>query len=330
MKRIVSVLAILLLVASAIAFAGGGEEKEQKVLNVAAVDYPQFNAYTMRINASKKACEDFGVKYTLIQPGEVTVASDVDTFLNVINQGFDAIIVEPWSYEPWLEAMKLAKEKGIVLVNVHVPYDDPQYFISQLVIDNKGYGITAMDILAKEFGGKANILIMMNNPGIMNQTVQRQAIIDRCAEKYPNMKVIATEFTQIDPIIAAERLEAALTAYPQIDTILFLESGTVTVAANVAKEMGVLDKVRIIGIDDPPDLIASIKKGEVWGSFNQNFQRQGYEAIRNIVDHFKGNPFPKFTDAGIVLIKKDNVDTYLDQMWAPISVKGKPYSNLTK
>ena len=142
------------------------------------------------------------------------VAADVDTLLNAINQGFDAIIVEPWSYEPWLEAVKLAKEKGVILVNVHVPYDDPSYFISQLVIDNKGYGITAMDVLAKEFGGKANILIMMNSPDIMNQVVQRQAIIDRCAEKYPNMKVVGTEFTKVDPIIAAERLEAALTANP--------------------------------------------------------------------------------------------------------------------
>ena len=241
----------------------------------------------------KRPARITAVKYTLMQPSAVDVAADVDTLLNAINQGFDAIIVEPWSYEPWLEAMKSAKEKGVILVNVHVPYDDPSYFISQLVIDNKGYGITAMDVLAKEFGGKANILIMMNSPDIMNQVVQRQAIIDRCAEKYPNMKVIGTEFTKVDPIIAAERLEAALTANPQIDTILFLESGTVTVAANVAKEMGVLNKIRIIGIDDPPDLIASIRKGEVWGSFNQNFQRQGYEAVRNIVDYFKREPLPQ-------------------------------------
>jgi ABC-type sugar transport system substrate-binding protein len=321
MRKLVSVLAVLLLVVGAAAFA-------QKALSIAAVDYPQFSVYTLRINAAKKACQDYGAKFTLIQPSAVEVAADVDTLLNVINQGFDAIIVEPWSYEPWLEAVKSAKEKGVILVNVHVPYDDPSYFISQLIIDNKGYGITAMDVLAKEFGGKANILIMMNSTDQMNQVVQRQAIIDRCAENHPNMKVIATEFTRIDPIIAAERVEAALTAYPQIDTILFLESGTVTVAANVAKEMGVLKKIRIIGIDDPPDLIASIRKGEVWGSFNQNFQRQGYEAVRNIVDYFAGRPFPKFTDAGIVLIKKANVDTYLDQMWTPVSVKGKPYSNL--
>ena len=59
-----------------------------------------------------------------------------------------------------------------------------------------------------------------------------------------------------------------------------------------------MNKVRIIGIDDPPDLIASIRKGEVWGSFNQNFQRQGYEAVRNIVDYFSGSPSPSSPTRG--------------------------------
>ncbi len=52
MRKLVWLIAVLLLLVGAAAFA-------QKVLNIAAVDYPQFNAYTMRINASKKACQDF-------------------------------------------------------------------------------------------------------------------------------------------------------------------------------------------------------------------------------------------------------------------------------
>jgi len=66
----------------------------------------------------------------------------------------------------------------------------------------------------------------------------------------------------------------------------------------------------------------------VYGTFNQNFQKQGYEAVRNIVDHFAGNPFPKETDAGIVLIVKANVESYLPDMWAPVALKGTPYKNL--
>jgi hypothetical protein len=38
--------------------------------------------------------------------------------------------------------------------------------------------------------------------------------------------------------------------------------------------MGLLNKLMIIGIDDPPDMIESIRKGEVWVSFNQNFKNR--------------------------------------------------------
>jgi ABC-type sugar transport system substrate-binding protein len=83
--------------------------------------------------------------------------------------------------------------------------------------------------------------------------------------------------------------------------------------------------VKIIGVDDPPDVIASIGKGEAWGSFVQNFWKQGYEAVRNIVDYYNGQPFPKETDCGIVLVNKSNWDKYIPEMWKPVATKGKPY-----
>jgi ABC-type sugar transport system substrate-binding protein len=335
-----SVFFIVLIVFIAIfTFASGSKKDEEappegvplndkgEVIHIAAVDWPQFQPYKVRQEAEKRAVEDYGVKHTLLHPTEVTVEAAVETFMHAVNQGFDAIIMEPWSYEPYLEAFETANERGIPLVNVHVPYDDPSMFIAQIYIDNEGFGKTSSEIIARETGGKANVLIMMNNPDIVNQAIIRQTFIDQCAEKYPDVKVVATEFTQVDPIIAVERLEAAFTAYPEIDTVMFLESATVTMAADVAKEMGILDKVKIIGIDDPPDLITSIRNNEVWGSFNQNFTRQGYEAIRVIVDYYLGNPFPHQTDAGIVLITKENVDDYIPSMWEPVAVKGKPYPN---
>jgi ribose transport system substrate-binding protein len=322
-------VAALLMIFCVAAFAQKAPvNKKGNVISIVAVDFPQFNAYKMRLDAEKKAADDYGVKLTVLQPTAVTVDAVVETLTNAITQGFDAIIMEPWSYDPYKEVIELAISKGIPLVNVHVPYPDDTKFISQIYIDNDAYGITVTDRVAQVSGGKANILIMMNSTNQANQVTQRQSILDRCAAKYPGLKVVDTQFTRIDPVTAAQVLEASLKANPEIDTIIFLESGTVTVAADVAKEMGVLNKVKIIGIDDPPDLIASIKKGEVWGSFNQNFQKQGYEAVRNIVDYFTKQPFPHKTDAGIVLITKQNANNYIPDMWKTIAVKGKPYSNL--
>jgi ribose transport system substrate-binding protein len=337
-KKTLLIVAALFAIVSVAAFAGAqgdqGAAKGQvnakgKVLSIAAIEFIQFQPYKVRAAAEQKAAEDYGVKLTVLQPPGVEASSHAETILNALNQDtFDALIIEndwPGSYD---EVFALAKKKGVILVDVHVPNPNKDPYISQITIDNEGYGVTAADKLGEATGGKANVLFLLNSPDIPNQATQRQSFIDRAKAKWPNIKVVDTQFTKNDTVNAAKVLEAALKAKPEIDTAIWLEAATVSMGADVLKEMGLLGKVKIIGIDDPPDMIEAIRNGGVWGSFNQNFQKQGYEAVRNIVDYFAKRPFPKETDAGIVLITKANVDSYLPDMWKPVALKDKPYTNL--
>lgn len=336
-RKALFVVAALFAIVAAAAFASGqGDKGEVKgavnakgeVLKIAAIEFIQFQPYKVRVEAEQRAAKDYGVQLTVLQPPGLDGMSHAETILNALNQGFDALIIEndwPGSYE---ECFALAKKKGTILVNCHVPNENKAPYISQITIDNDGYGNTAADKLGELSGGKANVIFLMNSPDIPNQARIRQTFIERAKAKWPGIKVVDTQFTKNDPVNAAKILEASLKAYPEIDTAIWVEAATVSVGATVLKEMNLLGKVKIFGVDDPPDLIESIRKGEVYGTFNQNFQKQGYEAVRNIVDYFAGNPFPKETDAGIVLITKANVDTYLPDMWAPVALKGTPYKNL--
>ncbi|MEI6387332.1 MAG: sugar ABC transporter substrate-binding protein [Spirochaetota bacterium] len=296
-----------------------------KPLSIASVDFPQFQPYKVRTESEKKACDDYGIKYTLFQPPAVTTESYLETIANVLQQGFDAVIVEPWDYEAFVPVLETAKKMGIPMVSVHQKYPKAGYFISMLYIDNEGYGVAAADALGKSLNGKANVLFLMNDASIPNQVIMRQSFINATAKKWPGIKVVDTEYTKNDGITASKVLEAAFKAYPEIDTAIWLEGATVTVGVDVVKEMGLVSKVKVVGIDDPPDVIAAIGRGEAWGSFNQNFQKQGYEAVRNIADYFNKAPFPKETDCGIVLITKANWNNYIPSMWAPVAVKGKAY-----
>ena len=150
-----------------------------KVISIVAIDFPQFQPCKVRVAAEKQAAEAYGVKYTLLQPPATTIDSVIETMTNALTQGYDAIIMEPWSDAPFVEVIALANSKGIPLVNVHVPYADDTKFISLIYIDNTAYGITAADKIASFSGGKANVLIMMNDASISNQATQRQSFIDR-------------------------------------------------------------------------------------------------------------------------------------------------------
>ena len=151
-----------------------------QVISIAAIEFIQFQPYKVRVEAEKRAAADYGVKLTILQPPGVDGASHAETILNALNQNFDALIIEndwPGNYD---EAIALAQKKGIILVDVHVPNPDKSKFISQITIDNEGYGVTAADKLGEITGGKANVLFLLNSPDIPNQATQRQSFIDRC------------------------------------------------------------------------------------------------------------------------------------------------------
>ena len=52
--------------------------KQGKVISIAAVDFPQFQPYKVRTESEKKAADDYGIKYTLIQPPQVTTEGYVE------------------------------------------------------------------------------------------------------------------------------------------------------------------------------------------------------------------------------------------------------------
>ena len=67
-------------------------------------------------------------------------------------------------------------------------------------------------------------------------------------------------------------------AYPEIDTVVMLESTGGPGAAQVAKEMG--KQVRILDIDAVAETIDNIEAGEEWATLAQNFYKRGYESVR--------------------------------------------------
>jgi ribose transport system substrate-binding protein len=295
-------------------------------LSIAAVDFPQVQPFKVRIESNRKACDDYGVTYTLLQPQQVTLEGYLQTLTSAINQDFDAILCDPWDYQAFQPVLELARKKGVPLVAQHQKYPDPSCFISMLYIDNVRCGAAIADALGKAVRGRANVVFMLLQADDPNQAAIRDSFIDRALARFPDIKVVDTLFTNASTVTAASVLEGALKASPRIDTGIWLEGATVGVGVEVARRMGMLSKFRVVGVDDPPDLIASIGRGETWGTFVQNFWKQGYEAVRNVVDYYTRQPFPRETDCGVVLVDRSNWNNYLPAMWAPVAVKGKAYS----
>lgn len=282
--------------------------------------------YEQQAIGARKAAEDYGINLEIIGPpmGSNALLEETNNFIdNAITLKPDAMITEPW--DPTMNAaMQRIFDAGIPnFCTSNLPEND-KHFIAWIGTDNYNYGVAAADMLAEKTGGKANVCIMMANLDITNQVEQKKGFEDRIAEKYPDIKVSVTESDQADMSKAITKFEEVFRAYPEVDVVWMLEGTGGPAAAQVANEMK--KKVLILDIDAVEQTIDLIGKGQIWATLAQNFYKRGYESVRMAVEYLDGNvnSFNKLNDSGVVLINKDNVSSYEEDLLKAIRYKGTP------
>ena len=284
--------------------------------------------YEQQAEAARKAAEDYGVKLEIIGPsmGTTTIISDyVAAMENAITLQPDAIICEPW--DPALfTCVTQAHEAGIPVFCTSNATDNPEEYVACTGTDNTQYGITAADMIAEATGGKANLLVVLGALTTVNQVEQLEGIKSRIAEAYPDMKVVDAVADENDLSKAVALFQDNFNAYPEIDTVVMLESTGGPGAAQVAKEMN--KEVRILDIDAVAETIANIQAGSEWATLAQNFFKRGYESVRMAYEYITQDgvvDYPTFIDSSTVLITAENAATYEEDLWAAVKMKGMPW-----
>ena len=181
-------------------------------------------------------------------------------------------------------------------------------------------------MIAEATGGKANLLVVLGNLTTVNQVEQLEGIKSRIAEAYPDMKVVDAVADENDLSKAVTLFQDNFNAYPEIDTVVMLESTGGPGAAQVAKEMN--KEVRILDIDAVAETIANIQAGTEWATLAQNFFKRGYESVRMAYEYLTQDgqvEYGQFVDSATVLITAENAPTYEEDLWAAVKMKGMPW-----
>ena len=281
--------------------------------------------YEQQAEGARKAAEDYGVTLEIIGPSMGTttgVADNITAIENAITMAPDAIICEP--YDPAIfESVSKAHEAGIPVFCTSNGVDNADEYISCIGTDNTQYGITAVDMIAEATGGEAHILAVLGNLNTVNQAEQLQGMRDRIAEAYPNMEIVDAVADENDLSKAVALFQDNFNSYPEIDTVVMLESTGGPGAAQVAKEMN--KEVRILDIDAVAETIDNIEAGEEWATLAQNFFKRGYESVRMAYEYVTQDgvvDYPQFVDSGAVLITAENAANYEEDLWSAVRMKG--------
>jgi ribose transport system substrate-binding protein len=317
-KRLRVFMLVLVVVAFLVPCAFGSGEGEKKGNDVPVfVMVPKLvhPFYEPCIQGFHDAGAKYGVKTEVESPPKFDIALQVKVIEDLIVRGVDGIAISAVDNKGLVAVVNEAQKAGIKVLcfDADAPATTRACYIGTV---NEPAGYHAGKYMFKLMGNKGNVAIMQG--GLAPNLNERQAGFRRAAAE-TNVKIVAFEDFEADFATGVNKTEALLGTYPDLNAIFGVSAYGAPVAATVLKEQGKAGKIIVGGFDDLPETITGIKDGSVQYCLVQKAYKMGWLSVENLLALKKKKKVPPVIDTGLIIVTKDNVDSYMDQVKAETS-----------
>ncbi|WP_315315782.1 substrate-binding domain-containing protein [Pantoea vagans] len=209
------------------------------------------------------------------------VALQVQQVDDFINQGVDAIILNPVDTQGVLPMINAAKKAGIALVFVNrkpeVTLPEGMAYVGS---DSALGGEMQMEALAKKMNYTGNVAILMG--ALSNEEArERTRAVEAVIGKYKNMKVIEKQTAKWQRNEAVDVVSGWLLNQRPIDAIA-ANNDEMAIGAIMALNQAKNGKILVAGIDGTPDGQQFIKNGRMALTIFQDARGQATGAVQVI------------------------------------------------
>ncbi|MFC4224255.1 substrate-binding domain-containing protein [Lysinibacter cavernae] len=189
---------------------------------------------------------------------------------------------------------------------------DEQVELQNIRTDNLSAGALAADALAKAVGEKGTVLVIASFPGVAANAERVDGFAERMAEKYPDIEVLPTEYSDADQATASQKAAAAITNPDLVGiyTTLAPASAGASAAIQAANKTG---EVKLVAYDADPSQVADLKAGVYDALVAQDPYGLGYDSVKRIAQINDGSLDPESLEyqeyVNAFIIDRDNADS---------------------
>jgi ribose transport system substrate-binding protein len=259
---------------------------------------------TMGCGAKSEAAK-LGYSINVQGPADFAAPEQIPIVNAVTAQHPGAVLIAPTDTQALIAPMQQMKTAGIKVVQVDTTVSDSSIASASISSDNKQGGAKAADALAKLVGSKGSVVVMNEQPGV-STTEQRIQGFTQEIKKYPNIKLLPTQFVGDNPAKAAQAITALYAAHSDLAGVF---ATNVLVAQGVdtgLKTAGAASKVKIVGYDADPTQIADLKSGIVEALIAQEPFQEGVDGVQQAVNALTGKPTQSIL-TGLAVLTKANL-----------------------
>ena len=257
--------------------AAGGEKKDGFTIVVMPklVGIPYF---TQTGDGAVKAGKDLGVNVIYNGPTTADAAEQIKMLEDYITVGADAICVAPNDPAAMDPVLRKAKNAGILVLDWDTPANASLVDASIRQISDKEYAEHLLDKMVQYMGtDTAEWAILTGGLSAENLNTWINFARDYASTKYPNLKLVADPFpTDEKQDVALSTTKDIIKAYPNVKGLFCVSTPTPIGAGLAVRELGVQDKVTVVGSavkEDVQDLLTdgSVDCGSLWNCPNLGY-----------------------------------------------------------
>src|SRR5947208_2695438 len=275
---------------------------------IAVVPKGQAHIFWQTVHAGAVAAgRELGVEIRWNGPAsEIDFTRQINIVDDFINQRVDGIALAPSHGESLVSIVERAAQERIP-VTIFDSGIQTEKYVTYVSTDNYKGGVLAAKRMGEILREGGEIAMIGTIPGSVSTTERENGFRNTIQREFPKLHIAAFQYGMSDRAKGLSVAEDIMTGHPDLAGIFCSnESGTVG-AVQAAKSKGTAGRIKIVGFDTSPTLIADLEAGNIDSLVVQNPFRMGYLAVKTLVDYIRGKPPEKRIDTGATVVTAANL-----------------------
>ncbi len=246
--------------------------------------------------------------------GQISVVQDF------VTKKVDGIILAPLDKQALVDAVKDAQAANIPVLIFDSALQDESLIVSYVATDNLKGGQLAGRQLGESLGGKGNVVMLRYNTGSESTEQREDGFLEALKSGFPNIKVLSSsEYAGTTPESSLDKATQILTKHKnEVNGIFAVCEPNAAGVLKALEETGLAGKVKFVAFDPNKELIQGMADGKVHGIVLQDPVTMGYESVKRMVAHLKGEKVEKRVGTGEYIATPENMTTpEMDKLLKP-------------
>jgi ribose transport system substrate-binding protein len=257
---------------------------------------------------AEKAATQFNVTITFEGPeNESQVDKQLEMLQAALNKKPQALCFAALDSKAAIPLLQKFKDAKIPVIGFDsgVDSDIP---LATAATDNIAAAGAAADKMASLIGGTGEVAIVAHDQTSRTGIDRVKGFTDQIKNKYPNIKIVATQYGGGDQLKSTDLTKAILQANPNLKGVFGANEGSAIGVLNGVKESGKSGKVVVIGYDSGQQQMDAIRAGTEAGAITQDPIGIGFKCVEAAVNAIAGKTLSKNIDTGFKWYDKTNID----------------------